>query len=122
MPENSETLVLRLTAAWTSVVGYGTVYRGRIKRVPSGNLPQNEITITVLAGDKQKEAFMSAHPDTVEFEIGCHQKGSNEPYPMMPISGFVDERRNSWEIDYLKDASDSDATHRSGMQSPIPKN
>jgi hypothetical protein len=121
MPENTEILILRLTVSWASVVGYGTVYRGRIKQVLSGKLPQSEITITVLAGDKEKETFMSAHPDTVEFEMGCHRKGGNEPYPMMDINGFVDERRNSWEIDYLRDAPGFDATIRSGPHSPILK-
>ena len=119
MTDSTEVLILRLTASWVATVGYGNVYRSRIKRVLSGNLLQNEITITVLADDKQNDAFMSAHSDTVEFEMGCHRKRSKEPYPIMPISGFVDEKGNSWEIDYLKEVSDPGAMLRPKSPNPI---
>jgi hypothetical protein len=109
MKENAAFLLLRLTASWQGAVGFGNVYRGRITRVLSGSLPQEEIAITVLASDMQTEAFFAAHPEPAEFEMVCHSEDSGQPYPMMPISGFVDEQRNAWKIDSLKAVSGSDA-------------
>ncbi len=103
MEKKTEKLILRMTASFVSSIGYGNVYRCQVAEIISGKLDEKNINVTVLAGDKANLAFMSTHLDTVEFEMGCRKKNTNEPYSLMPISGFVDKNRTSWEIEYLKD-------------------
>ena len=105
MENKTEKLVLTATASYVGVIGYANVYKCQIAKIISGDLDETEITITILAGDKEKEAFMSSQLATMVFEMGCNKRKTNEPYSRMPISGFVDKDRTSWEIEYLMEAS-----------------
>jgi len=105
MEQKIEKLILNMTASFVSVIGYGEVYKCQITKTLSGNFDEKEITVTILASDKENLAFMSTHSDSVEFEMGCHKKETNQPYALMPISGFIDKNMTSWEIDYLKGTS-----------------
>ena len=105
MENNSETLILRVIASYVGAIGYGDVYRCSIFEVLSGDLVEKEIAMTILASDKVNLNFLSTRLDAVKLEMKCKKKYTNEPYSMMPISGFVDKNRTSWEIEYLKEAS-----------------
>ena len=96
-------LILRGTASFVGTIGYGNIYKFQIKKIMCGNLDEKEITITILANDWKNSDFISTHLGTVEFEVGCNMRNKNEPYSLMPISGFVDKNRISWEIKYLKE-------------------
>jgi hypothetical protein len=97
-----EQLILLVTASFASAVGFGDVYKCQVMHVMLGNLDDQEIMVTILAGDKVNSAFLSTHLETVAIEMGCKQRAMNEPYALMPISGFVDKNKTSWEIEYLK--------------------
>ncbi len=105
MENKPEKLILTATASYAGVIGYANVYKCQIAQIISGDLDEKEISVTILAGDKEKEAFMSSQQAAMGFEMGCNMKQTNEPYSRMPISGFVDKNRTSWEIEYLKKAS-----------------
>lgn len=102
---NPDELILRLSASFTSVVGYGYVYKCIIEKVISGDFNEPEITLTILANDEIKFTFMSAHPSPVKFDMLCKKNQTNEPYAIMPISGFVDKNKTSWIIEDLREAS-----------------
>ena len=105
MKNRSERLALVVTASFLGAIGYGNVYRCQVVKVISGDLDDQEITVTILAGDKANLAFMSDHLDTVELGMGCKKRADDEPYARMPISGFVDKNKTSWEIEYLREVS-----------------
>ncbi len=102
MGKKTKQLILNMTASYVTSIGYGDVYKCQITKVVSGDFDEKEINVTILASDKTYLTFMSIHIDTVEFEMGCNKRGTNEPYSLMPISGFVDKNGTSWEIEYLK--------------------
>jgi len=98
-------LIVKMTASFLGMIGYGYVYKCKILDVIQGDIDEKEIAVTILANDEKYIKFMSTHLDTVELEMGCSRRNSNEPYSMMAISGFVDKYRTSWQIEYLKEAS-----------------
>lgn len=103
MEKESDRLILRVIVSYTGAVGYGNVYKCDIIKVIAGNLDEKNITVIILAGDKANATFMDAHLDSIEFEIAFKMKNEMEPYALMPLSGFVDKNKTSWEIEYLKD-------------------
>ena len=105
MTQGEDQLTLMVTASLAGVIGYGNLYQCRVVKKIAGNLNEEAISVTILAGDHEKLAFMSAHLDPHELVIGFKKKRENEPYAMMPISGFVDKDKTSWEIDALMPAS-----------------
>jgi len=105
MGNETEKLRLIVTASFVGAIGYGYVYKCHVSKILSGILDEREISLTLLAGDQANLDFISTRLDSVELEMGLNKKGTDEPYPLMPISGFVDKNRTSWEIEYLKEAS-----------------
>jgi hypothetical protein len=95
-------LILIVTATYVGSVGYGDVYQCRIEQVLAGAFADASIRISVLAADKERSSLFAANPPPGQLEIGFAMRQRNEPYRMVPISGFVDQNMTSWEIVYLK--------------------
>lgn len=106
MNDKPERLILVVTASFLGAIGYGDVYRCRVVQVILGDLEDQEINLTILAGDRATLTFMSDHVEPVEIEIGCRKRAEDEPYFQMPISGFIDHNRTSWEIEYTREAAE----------------
>jgi hypothetical protein len=104
MSEILPQLVLLVAAAYTGTVGFGGVYTCQVRGVLVGTLTESSIRLTVLAKDKEKIGFLAAHTSPQEIELGFRMARRNEPYALMPITGFVDAGRTSWEIEYLREA------------------
>ena len=99
-------LVLVVTATYAGAIGYGEVFRCRVRERLAGTLEDDELKLTVLAGDKDKIAFLTSHQHPEEIEIGFTMVRKDEPYRTAPISGFVDRANTSWEIAYLREAEE----------------
>jgi hypothetical protein len=97
-------LVLVVTATYAGAIGYAEVSNCQVRERHVGTLDESEIRLTVLAGDKDKIAFLASHPHPQEIEIGFTMVRKDEPYRLAPISGFVDQDSTSWEIMYLRDS------------------
>jgi hypothetical protein len=91
-------LVVIGTASYKASIGYADVYDLQVRDVLAGAFAAPSITVTILAGDKERSSFLADHPAPVEVEIEFAAVGENEPYATAPVSGFVDEQRRSWEI------------------------
>ena len=94
--------IFHLTAEYTGAVGYGKIYKCRIVRVIAGNPQNKRMNLNILASNNKQDQFLSELKRNQIFEAAFKKKNENEPYKIMPISGFVDESGTSWEIIYLK--------------------
>ena len=97
-------LILIVTASYAGAIGYAEVYTCQVRARIAGNLEENEIRLTVLAGDKETIEFFSAHPPPQEIKLGFTVGKTGEPYRLAPISGFVDQDNTSWTIRYVREA------------------
>ncbi|WP_144911084.1 hypothetical protein [Mucilaginibacter frigoritolerans] len=95
-------LIIIVKASFAGLIGYGSVYQCQVLKTVKGNINESNITITILQNDTVNQSFLSSHTG-LQFEMGLKIKAHNEPYNLMPISGFVDDNKTSWEIEYLKD-------------------
>lgn len=95
-------LILIVTATYVGAVGYGDVFECRIQKVLAGAITESSIRVSVLASDKERARLFSDNPAPAQIEIGFAMLHKNEPYRTLPISGFVDKDKTSWEIVYLK--------------------
>ena len=84
MSDDSQ-LRLRVRCSFAGAVGYGPAFRCQVLEVLSGSLDQESIVVTILAGDRAKEAIFSARAPEDELEIGFRRRAGGEPYPMAPI-------------------------------------
>jgi hypothetical protein len=98
-------LILVATATYAGAVGFGEVYRCRVRERLAGTLEEDEIRLTVLAGDKETNRFLASHLDPQEIELGFTKGSTDEPYRLAPISGFVDQDSTSWVIEYVREAN-----------------
>ncbi|GEM_PF-687719 len=103
-------LVLCLTASPQMQVGYGHVFECQIHKVLAGAFEENTLRLTILAGDHDRLKYLLAHAYPTVFTIGFTLHRSDEPYPLMPLSGFVDSHRYSWAIDFMNDACHNPTT------------
>jgi len=106
-------LVIRVAATYSGQVGFGEVFTCHIRAVLTGRLAESVISLTVLAGDKEKIGFLTAHPSPQEIELGLAMGRRDEPYALAPITGFVDAERSSWEIRYMRAAGCSEDSRAS---------
>ena len=97
-------LVLVATASYASAVGFAEVYDCRVWECIVGTLDEDTIRLTVLAGDKDRSAFLGSHPPPQAIELGFVMRRKGEPYRLAPITGFVDKENTSWEITYMREA------------------
>ena len=105
MKKTPDTLILRVTASFTSVIGYGYLYKCMIDKVISGDFSETQINVTILASDETNYNFILTHLNPIKFEMVCKKNKTDEPYFLMPISGFVDKNKTSWEIEVLRETS-----------------
>ncbi|WP_183564880.1 hypothetical protein [Mucilaginibacter sp. SP1R1] len=103
MEKESDKIILIVKASFTGVIGYADVYKCHILKKMDGDFNDQDITLTILTDDGTNSAFITSHLDNAAFEMGCKRLKDNQPYSLMPISGFVDSQKTSWEITYLKD-------------------
>ncbi|MEQ1564152.1 MAG: hypothetical protein ABMA64_00850 [Myxococcota bacterium] len=88
-------LVLQVAVAPSEVaVGYGNVYPCRVDEVQRGAVDASELRLVVLAGDPRDAWFTNGGSFVLEFD----RHGTGEPYPLMPLTGFVDDARTSWTL------------------------
>jgi hypothetical protein len=104
MEPGNNTIILQVNASFAGSVGYGNVYKCEVIKIIKGDIREGEITITIMANDKLNDAFVQSHLNKT-IEIGLKMRARGEPYTMAPISGFVDNSRLSWEIEYIKEVS-----------------
>jgi hypothetical protein len=95
-------LVLELCAEPKGTVGYGVVYEGKVRRVLRGNLDTDTILLTILSSDHANTELFHEHKTPAVIEAGFSKHRTNEPYAMMPITGFVDPKRTSWKLVYAR--------------------
>ncbi|MGB5818245.1 MAG: hypothetical protein WBG90_02080 [Saonia sp.] len=98
--KNSE-LVLRVQVVSYMLVGYGDVFTCNVTDLIKGVLPDKQIRIVVLPGNKEQYDLSESELQG-SFEIGFVKKSIDEPYSIMPINGFVDTDRNSWVITFTR--------------------
>lgn len=102
----ADTLILVVTASHAGVVGFGDVFTCEVQEVRTGALEESRIRLTVLAGDREHLEFLRAHPDPRRIEVGFRLHRRNEPYGMAPVSGFVDQDRTSWTVEFMREAEE----------------
>jgi len=96
----SDRLVLVVAPRYQGTLGFGDVFDADVRRVVEGDLADERIQITVMAGD-ERGAFLREQRGDVE--IAFRLNGRDEPYARMPITGFVDSSRRSWVVESMKD-------------------
>lgn len=94
-------MITRVEVTSSALIGYGTVFACTIKEVKKGVLTDQQVRIVVLAGSKVLESIFNAEKPGI-LEVGLIKKNLNEPYAIMPLNGFVDSKKTSWEIVYAK--------------------
>jgi hypothetical protein len=104
-PKNGR-LVAVVTASYKGAVGYGYVFQCRVSRVVSGALDEPTISLCILPSDKDDLQFIMDHVSPAEIEIGFRVHRKNEPYGLAPISGFVDKKKTSWRIAFIREPED----------------
>lgn len=95
-------LVLKVSLEPKGEVGYGAVFSCEVKQVMKGGLGAKKILMTVLASDHAQRALFDAQKHSATMEVGFKKGKDNEPYGMMPITGFVDESKTSWRLVYAR--------------------
>ena len=94
-------LVLRVYVISSMLVGYGDVFTCNVAEVKKGGLPDKQVRIVVLPQHKKLYALSVSERQRL-FEIGFVKNNDNEPYAIMPINGFVDSNKTSWEIVFAR--------------------
>jgi hypothetical protein len=100
--ENEESdIIIRLNIASSALIGYGEVFLCNVVAVDKGNFSDTVVRVVVLAANKElNKTFSSAGKDLLE--AGFTKKKAHEPYALMPINGFVDDNKTSWEIIFAR--------------------
>ena len=102
--ENEENdIIIRLSITSSALIGYGEVFLCKVVAVNKGNFSDTVVRIVILASNKElNKTFSSAGKALLE--AGFIKKKTHEPYALMPINGFVDENKTSWEIIFARQA------------------
>lgn len=94
--KNAE-LIVQVKMEFSGTVGYGNTYDCQIEKTERGSLDQDKFMLVVMVGDSL-EQFVQQHLSPEVVRIGFHKKQKNVPYQTMPLTGFVDNDRTSWEV------------------------
>lgn len=95
-------LIIKIKANTTISVAYAHAYKCELVEVIKGQLDMDIILITVLANDKENFDYFSKNLFPKVLELEFNKKNKNENYGIMPITGFVDKNRTSWELTSVK--------------------
>ncbi len=95
-------LVLELIVAPSGAIGYAMVFGCDVRRVLKGRCTATEFELTVLGPDNGIAEMLATRGPSDVVEAGFVKHRSGEPYAVMPITGFVDDRRTSWKLVYLR--------------------
>ncbi len=101
MDQAASDLRVRVTAAYRATVGYGDLYECHVVEVLEGSLTDSVITVSVLAADADLSTLL-ASDGLAGVELGFTRLNRDEPYAIAPLTGFVDSRRNSWQVTYAR--------------------
>lgn len=99
---NPDLLILHISPSLQGSVGYGQVYRCESVRVLEGKFEDQLFHLVILPNQKDYSSFINSHLAPEVIEIGFRKKNEFEPYAIMPLNGFVDKNKTSWEIQYMK--------------------
>ena len=94
-------MIIRVEVTSSALIGYGTVFACTIKEVKKAVLADQKVRIVILANNKTLDSLFNAKKSEI-LEVGLVKKNLNEPYAIMPLNGFVDSKKTSWEIVYAK--------------------
>ncbi|TAH35488.1 MAG: hypothetical protein EYC70_12580 [Planctomycetota bacterium] len=106
MKDAAGRLVLVVTASHKGAVGFADVFDCHVQRVREGSMPESRIRLTVLPSDKEHLRFLATHLHPAAIELGFTRAREGEPYDLAPISGFVDQNRTAWGIEFIREAQD----------------
>jgi hypothetical protein len=98
-------LCLQINVVSSDIVGYGEVFFCKVAHVKKGVLDDTTIRLVVLAANKELNQTL-AKAGQATIEAGFNKKKKNEPYGIMPINGFVDAGKTSWEIVFANKISE----------------
>ena len=99
-PQNNN-IICVVTITSKSMNAYGTIYNCQVFEVLEGTLDSATIDMTILESSFDTYSFLD-NQETSPFKVTFVKHQENEPYPIMPIDGFVDGNRTSWIIDDIK--------------------
>ena len=95
-------LTLQIKATHKIDMAYGHVFDGEIVKIVQGDFKSTSINLVILSGANQYLDPIKNHLSPDVIEITFTKLKENEPYQMMPINGFVDQHKTSWEIFEIK--------------------
>jgi hypothetical protein len=98
------TLTLEVDPVFTGMVGYGYIFKCKIKNVIKGNLNDSVISMTLMSEDIIKFNFNSYEDFTGIKVIEFTLDSSNVESKRLSISGFVDMNQTSWKIKRIMDS------------------
>lgn len=102
MKSQKEDIICTIKILSKSMNGYGTIYDCKIIDVIKGELPDKTISMTILESSFKKYKFLDEKPPSTIYYITFLKNNEKEPYPVMPIDGFVDSNGTSWVISEMK--------------------
>lgn len=103
--ENTTEIILHVIPTPHIPIGYGMVYNCKIVKKTKGTIEDEQMKLVILAGDKENQAFMDSYSSDNPIEMGFSKNKENEPYATMPITGFVDAEKTSWNVVYMKETN-----------------
>src|ERR1700682_5850440 len=104
MPDAGAELIVACTASYQGAVGFADVFDCEITRVLAGTIDEPRIHLAIAANDKEKSEFIAAHLRPAEIEIGFSMHQHDEPYDLPLVSGFVDRKKTSWRVEFIREA------------------
>ncbi len=102
MKSKKEDIICAIKILSKSTNGYGTIYDCEITDVIKGKLSDKAISMTILESSSKKYKFLDEKLPSTIYYITFLKKNEKSPYPVMPINGFVDSKRNLWIISEIK--------------------
>jgi hypothetical protein len=90
-----DALRLRVRPEFLGAVAFAEVYECQVLEVLDGELEDSSIKLTVPPSDRELGTLLAGQN---EVELAFAKDKENEPYALVPISGFVDGNRTSWRI------------------------
>ena len=98
VPVDKNDIIVKATLEASGAVGYGNLYIAEVNELLQGKLDQVTFTLVILSGDPFEKSIVTEKTCRMTF----HKKETNVQYQLMPITGFVDENRTSWELVSIK--------------------